>query len=127
MGRRSRRGAAILGFGVGAAPSFAVSATINVASGDDFFELEAYFERERGGAWGGVSAASSDGNANATGSVDDSGVVRMRRPAAQQGGDSIVIVSNEPPDSSRTGDRGIGHIDRCSAQTLASLGAAGGD
>jgi hypothetical protein len=52
-------------------------------------------------------------------------VVRMRRLAARKGGNLVVILENEPPNSQCTGYNGLGRVYRCSATALGELPASG--
>lgn len=54
---------------------------------------------------------------------NDDVVVRMRRLSAKMGGNLVVILENEPPNSECSGYNGLGRVYRCSATTLASLDA----
>lgn len=51
----------------------------------------------------------------------DDVVVRFRRLAAKKGGNYVVILENEPPNSSCNGYNGLARIYRCSDSVLASL------
>jgi len=55
----------------------------------------------------------------------DDVVVRMRRLAAQRGGNLVVILENEPPNSQCTGHNGLGRVYRCTEAALASLPPSG--
>jgi hypothetical protein len=54
----------------------------------------------------------------------DDVVVRMRRLAAKKGGNLVVILENEPPNTQCTGYNGLGRIYRCSDAALADIPAA---
>lgn len=56
---------------------------------------------------------------------NDDVVVRMRRLAAKRGGNLVVILENEPPNSQCTGHNGLGRVYRCSAEALAALPPSG--
>jgi hypothetical protein len=51
----------------------------------------------------------------------DDVIVRMRRLAAKKGGNLVVIIENEPPNSQCSGHNGLGRVYRCSDQELAAL------
>lgn len=51
-------------------------------------------------------------------------VVRMRRLAAKRGGNLVVILENEPPNSQCSGYNGLGRVYRCSAEQLSKLSAS---
>lgn len=55
----------------------------------------------------------------------DDVVVRMRRLAAKKGGNLVVILENEPPNSKCSGFNGLGRVYRCSDSALAGLPPSG--
>jgi hypothetical protein len=55
----------------------------------------------------------------------DDVVVRMRRLAAKRGGNLVVILENEPPNSQCTGHNGLGRVYRCTEAALGALPPSG--
>ncbi len=55
----------------------------------------------------------------------DDVVVRMRRLAAKRGGNLVVILENEPPNSKCSGYNGLGRVYRCNAEQLSKLSGSG--
>jgi len=56
----------------------------------------------------------------------DDVIVRFRRLAAKKGGNFVVILENEPPNSKCSGFNGLGRIYQCSADELAKISEAHG-